>query len=417
MNIIKNAEFLSNASDSSVQEQQKSQSILITVLMPCLNEARTLETCIKAAHDGCRAALTRYNTKAGIESKDSDARSSDSSYEIIVADNGSSDGSQDIAQTNGAIVVQVEQRGYGAALIGGIAASRGRYIVMGDSDCSYDFLEIPNFIDKLIEGSALVMGNRFSGSIMPGAMPWHHRYIGNPILSLLGRTLFGTACRDWHCGLRAFNSKSIKSLHFKSDGMEFASEMVIKFATSGFEIAEIPITLRPDGRDRPPHLRSIRDGARHVKTIIVEFLRNKIHFNKLEKQRLSAGKILHAPLFLVAILAIFAVASVPVVYRQFNRPVTIKDSPGGILMIEGKAESQLVEVPLVNNSGYPVRLVGGTFSCSCMKSRNFPIILAPNTTTLVPITVENSDSIDRFQVTWFSDAPDQNLISCVIKSK
>jgi glycosyltransferase involved in cell wall biosynthesis len=194
-------------------------------------------------------------------------------YEIVIADNGSSDGSLGIALAHGARVVSVEQRGYGAALLGGIAAARGKYIVMGDSDCSYDFGEVPRFIAKLEEGFDLVVGNRFAGGIMPGAMPWHHRYIGNPVLSGIGRLLYRTPCRDWHCGLRAFDRNSIKRLNLRCLGMELASEMVLQARLCGMRTTEIPIILYQDLRQRPPHLRSIRDGLRHLTLIIFSLWR------------------------------------------------------------------------------------------------------------------------------------------------
>jgi glycosyltransferase involved in cell wall biosynthesis len=229
-------------------------SLLISVVMPCLNESRTLAACITEARAGCEAALISRSALAP----------GSLHYEILIADNGSTDGSQSIAIANGARVIPVEQKGYGAALLGGFAAAQGKYIVMGDSDSSYDFGDIPKLIAKLEEGNDLVLGNRFSGGIQPGAMPWHHRYIGNPILSGLGRLLYRTPCRDWHCGLRAFDRKKMVALHLKSTGMEFASEMVLRASQEDFRVAEIPVCLHPDGRDRPPHLRSIRDGWRHL---------------------------------------------------------------------------------------------------------------------------------------------------------
>ena len=229
-------------------------SILISVVMPCLNESRTIAACITEARAGCEAALISRSALAH----------SPLHYEILIADNGSTDGSQEIAIANGARVIPVEQKGYGSALLGGFAAAQGKYIVMGDSDSSYDFGDIPKLIAKLEEGNDLVLGNRFAGGIQPGAMPWHHRYIGNPILSGLGRLLYRTPCRDWHCGLRAFDREKMVALQLKSTGMEFASEMVLRASQEDFRVAEIPVCLHPDGRDRPPHLRSIRDGWRHL---------------------------------------------------------------------------------------------------------------------------------------------------------
>jgi glycosyltransferase involved in cell wall biosynthesis len=174
-------------------------------------------------------------------------------------------------------VVHVERKGYGAALLGGISAARGKYVVMGDSDCSYDFGEVPRFLGKLEEGYDLVMGNRFAGGILPGAMPWHHRYIGNPILSGLGRLLYRTPCRDWHCGLRSFDREKIQALNLKAPGMEFASEMVIRASQGKLRLGEIPIHLHPDGRLGPPHLRSIRDGIRHLRLLLLCLLTGDPH--------------------------------------------------------------------------------------------------------------------------------------------
>jgi hypothetical protein len=244
--------------------------------MPCLNESRTLAACTAEAQAGCEATLISRSALApGSDiSRSALAPGSDNSRnatthgslncEILIADNGSTDGSQEIAIANGARVIPVEQKGYGAALLGGLAAAQGKYIVMGDSDSSYDFGDIPKLIAKLEEGYDLVLGNRFAGGIQPGAMPWHHRYIGNPILSGLGKLLYRTPCRDWHCGLRAFDRKKMVALQLKSTGMEFASEMVLRASQTKLRMAEVPTTLRPEGRDRPPYLRSFRDGWRHL---------------------------------------------------------------------------------------------------------------------------------------------------------
>lgn len=255
------------AADSERSEGREfsQDSILISVVMPCLNESRTLAACITEARAGCEAALISRSALATGSGTNRSALSTGTlHYEILVADNGSTDGSQSIAIANGARVIPVEQKGYGAALLGGFAAAQGKYIVMGDSDCSYDFGDIPKLIAKLEEGNDLVLGNRFAGGIQPGAMPWHHRYIGNPILSGLGRLLYRTPCRDWHCGLRAFDREKMVALQLQSTGMEFASEMVLRASQSKLRMAEVPTTLRPDGRDRAPHLRSLRDGLRHL---------------------------------------------------------------------------------------------------------------------------------------------------------
>lgn len=222
--------------------------IELSILMPCLNEAETLGVCIEKARG--------YLEASGIKG------------EIIVADNGSTDGSQAIAQVLGAVVVPVAQRGYGAALGAGIAAARGRFVIMGDSDDSYDFSQLDGFVSRLRGGTDLVMGNRFKGGIAKGAMPALHRYLGNPVLSTIGRVLYRTPVGDFHCGLRGFSRAAILKLGLTSPGMEFASEMVMKASLAGLNIAEVPTTLSPDGRSRPPHLRSWRDGWRHLKLLL-----------------------------------------------------------------------------------------------------------------------------------------------------
>ena len=217
--------------------------------MPCLNEAETLAVCIRKAL-GCLS-------ENGI------------SGEVIVADNGSTDGSQAIAEAEGARVVPVEAKGYGNALMGGIEAARGRYVIMGDADDSYDFSALGPFIEKLRKGNDLVMGNRFRGGIAPGAMPALHRYLGNPVLSGLGRLFFRCPVGDFHCGLRGFSREAFGRMKLQTTGMEFASEMVVKATLLGLRIAEVPTTLSPDGRSRPPHLRSWRDGWRHLRFMLL----------------------------------------------------------------------------------------------------------------------------------------------------
>lgn len=221
----------------------------LTILMPCLNEAKTLVRCI----DKARAFLAR----SGIHG------------EILVGDNGSSDGSQAVAIASGARVVDVPLPGYGNALLGGIRAARGKYVIMGDSDDSYDFAALEPFIEKLRAGYQLVMGNRFRGGIRPGAMPPLHRYLGNPVLSTIGRIFFGTPCRDFHCGLRGFDREAVLGLDLQAPGMEFASEMVVKATLKKLRIAEVPTTLSPDGRGRPSHLRSWSDGWRHLRFLLL----------------------------------------------------------------------------------------------------------------------------------------------------
>ncbi len=220
----------------------------LTILMPCLNEAETVGTCI----DKALAFLRR----AGVDG------------EVLVADNGSSDGSPAVAESRGARVVPVRERGYGAALSGGIAAARGRYIVMGDADDSYDFSRLEGFLGELRNGADVVMGNRFKGGIQAGAMPALHRWLGNPLLSYIGRRLFRIQVNDFHCGLRGVNAQSIRALNLRTPGMEFASEMVVRAALEGLKVVEVPTTLWPDGRSRPPHLRTWRDGWRHLKFML-----------------------------------------------------------------------------------------------------------------------------------------------------
>lgn len=222
---------------------------LVTVLMPCLNEAETLATCIQKAQ--------KYFMQNHLNG------------EVLIADNGSNDGSQEIATQLEARVVHIKEKGYGSALQGGIAAAKGEYIIMGDADDSYDFSNLTLFIDKLNEGYQLVMGNRFKGEIKDGAMPPLHRYLGNPVLTWIGRLFFTSSCGDFHCGLRGFRKDAIESLDLRTTGMEFASEMVVKASLYKLKITEVPITLYPDGRSRPPHLRSWRDGWRHLRFLLL----------------------------------------------------------------------------------------------------------------------------------------------------
>ncbi len=189
--------------------------------------------------------------------------------EVLIADNGSTDGSQRIARAHGARVADIAARGYGAALQGGIRAARGRYVIMGDSDDSYDFGSLDPFVDKLREGFELVMGNRFEGGIMPGAMPRLHRYLGNPVLTTIGRVFFRSPCGDFHCGLRGMARDAALRLDLQCTGMEFASEMVVKATNACLRIAEVPTILSPDGRTRPPHLKSWRDGWRHLRFLLL----------------------------------------------------------------------------------------------------------------------------------------------------
>jgi glycosyltransferase involved in cell wall biosynthesis len=224
-------------------------SLELTVLMPCLNEERTVAKCVDAA--------MRFLREAGLQG------------EVVVADNGSTDNSRALAHAAGARVVEVSDRGYGAALLGGIRAARGRFVIMGDADDSYDFSALQAFVAALRGGADLVMGNRFRGGIAGGAMPFLHRYLGNPVLSFIGRLFFRTSIGDFHCGLRGFSRESIERLGLVAPGMEFASEMVAKAALAGLRIEEVPTTLRPDGRGRPSHLRTWRDGWRHLRFLLL----------------------------------------------------------------------------------------------------------------------------------------------------
>ena len=217
--------------------------------MPCLNEVETLATCIEKARRGIAAGAL--------------------AAEIIVADNGSTDGSQQVARDLGVRLVDVRRKGYGSALIGGINEARGRFVIMGDADDSYDFTAIGPLVEKLREGSDLVMGNRFAGGIQAGAMVWSHRWLGNPVLTFISRLFFHTPVHDMHCGLRGFRKDAYDRLHLQATGMEFASEMVIKASLQKMRIAEVPVTLSPDGRSRPPHLRTWRDGWRHLRFMLL----------------------------------------------------------------------------------------------------------------------------------------------------
>jgi hypothetical protein len=225
------------------------EEIEVSVVMPCLNEARTVGRCVAKA----REELERLGVRG----------------EVIVADNGSDDGSQALASEHGARVVPVTARGYGSALQGGVAAARGKFVIMGDADDSYDFSRLGPFIERLRAGDELVMGNRFRGGIEPGAMPWHHRYVGNPVLTGVLNLFFHSPIRDAHCGLRGFRKDAYERLALRTSGMEFASEMVVKACLQKQKISEVPVTLRPDGRDRPPHLRSFRDGWRHLRFLLL----------------------------------------------------------------------------------------------------------------------------------------------------
>jgi glycosyltransferase involved in cell wall biosynthesis len=231
------------------RDDARAAAVEVSIVMPCLDEVETLATCIARA----RAAIEKGGYTA----------------EIIVADNGSRDGSQLVARELGVRVVDVQRKGYGSALIGGIEAAQGQLVVMGDADASYDFAAIAPLIAKLREGYDLVVGNRFLGGIEPGAMPWSHRWIGNPALTFMSRVCFHTPVGDMHCGLRGFRRDAFEQMRLRATGMEFASEMVIKASLKRMKIAEVPVTLRPDGRSRPPHLRTWRDGWRHLRFMLL----------------------------------------------------------------------------------------------------------------------------------------------------
>ena len=221
----------------------------VSIVMPCLNEVETLAVCVEKA----RRSLHENNIIG----------------EIIVADNGSTDGSQALAAKLGARVIHISDKGYGNALMGGIAAARGKYVIIGDADDSYDFSNLRPFIEELRKGHDLVMGNRFKGGIKPGAMPPAHKYLGNPVLSAIGRLFFQSPCRDFHCGLRGFNKAAVLDLDLRTTGMEFASEMIVKATLHGMRITEVPTTLSPAGRSRPPHLQTWRDGWRHLRFLLL----------------------------------------------------------------------------------------------------------------------------------------------------
>ena len=237
------------ATQAAPRSERDGESLELSVVMPCLNEAATVGACVKKAVD----ALKQHGIRG----------------EVIVADNGSTDGSQQLAKDFGARVVHVEQRGYGSALQAGIAAARGQFVLMGDADDTYDFSQLGEFVAKLRQGYDLVMGNRFRGAILPGAMPPLHRYLGNPVLTGLGRLFFKSPVGDFHCGLRGFRKEAIERLGLRTLGMEFASEMVVKATAFGLRVTEIPTTLSPDRRERAPHLRTWRDGWRHLRFLLL----------------------------------------------------------------------------------------------------------------------------------------------------
>lgn len=238
-----------NTVPASEPEHQPHQPLELTILMPCLNEAETVAVCVRKARD--------YLQRSDIRG------------EVLVADNGSTDGSPKLAREAGARVVHIAAKGYGSALNGGLQSALGRFVVMADADDSYDFLHLDDFLGSLRAGNTLVIGHRFRGGIRPGAMPWLHRYLGNPVLSFLGRLFFACRIGDFHCGLRGIDRAAALSLGLRAPGMEFASEMIVKAVLAGWKIAEVPTILSPAGRSRPPHLRSWRDGWRHLRFLLM----------------------------------------------------------------------------------------------------------------------------------------------------
>jgi hypothetical protein len=221
----------------------------LTILMPCLNEALTVKACVLKARD--------YLERRSLDG------------EVLVADNGSTDGSPELARAAGARVIQIQSKGYGAALLGGIGAANGRFVIMGDADDSYDFADLDGLLERLRSGNELVVGNRFAGAIRPGAMPVLNRYFGNPFLSYIGRKLFASPVGDFHCGMRGFEKRAILGLQLRASGMEFASEMIVKASLARLKITEVPIILSRDGRQRAPHLRRWRDGWRHLRFMLL----------------------------------------------------------------------------------------------------------------------------------------------------
>ncbi len=233
----------------AIKNQKNSDKIELSIVLPCLNEEQTVGACIAQA----KSFLRTHRIKG----------------EVIVADNGSEDRSVAIAKKNKAVVVHVSEKGYGNALRAGFRAAKGKFIIMADADLSYDLVHLMPFVEKLRDGYDLVMGNRFKGGIKKGAMPWHHKYIGNPALSFIGQLFFRTTAKDFHCGLRGFTQKAIQRMNLQTTGMELASEIVIKASILGMKVCEVPTVLAPDGRNRPPHLRSFRDGWRHLRFLLI----------------------------------------------------------------------------------------------------------------------------------------------------
>lgn len=344
----------------------------LTILMPCLNEAETLALCINKAN--------AWALHLGIQT------------EVLIADNGSTDGSQTIAESLGARIIPVRQRGYGSALFHGCVAAKGEWIIMGDSDDSYDFSNLDPFIQKLREGSDLVMGNRFLGGIASGAMPWENRYIGNPILTWVGRLLFKCPAKDFHCGLRGLRKDAFLRMDLRTTGMEFASEMVIKANLFGMRIAEVPTTLSKDGRSRPPHLRPWRDGWRHLRFMLlfsprwlflmpgaVLFLISMVSYTALLYGPVKLGTVIfdvHTLFFAEAGLVLgFLAATLGIIIRMF-----------------GIREGLLQEHSLLEKlRTYPILEIGGVVGILIMLGGlffGFDALMAWNTANFGPLSPE-----------------------------
>lgn len=349
---------------STITPSLESNSILLTVLFPCLNEEKTIGDCIDQAQDACKTFFAKQSL---MRRNLSDCQSL-TTYEILVADNGSTDNSVSIAKSKGVRVVQISEKGYGAAILGGIQSAMGTYTIMADCDGSYNIYDLERFVNALQDGFDLVVGNRFAGGIEDKAMPWHHRYIGNPALSFLGRIIYRVPCRDWHCGIRAFNTNAMQSLGLRSKGMELASEMLVMASKTGLRTKEIPTVLRPDNRGRKPHLRSFRDGFRHLSLL----LRN------MSNRQLSVAFSSIAVLLFVSI-GLFRSGAILSANSELSHlkwveahEVSIKD------FIEGESVNQSVNVFISNELHRPLRLRKMDLGCTCLKANLVEDLLPPD---------------------------------------